>query len=180
MHYTRVPRLSCRALFTLALPAALACLFLSVPACGKKKPPAPPPPAVFVVNVIQRDIPVIHEWVGATDGLVNASIRPQVTGYLIKQNYVEGDIVKKGQVLFEIDPRPFRAALDQAKGNLSQFTAQWENAKATLGRVQAPGRPERPEQEGPGRRDRRGTLGKGAGHRRAGGGGERPDKPWLH
>jgi membrane fusion protein (multidrug efflux system) len=113
----------------------LAFLFLGVPACGKKKPPAPPPPAVEVVSVIQRDIPVIHEWVGATDGLVNASIRPQVTGYLIKQNYVEGDIVKKGQALFEIDPRPFRAALDQAKGNLSQFTAQWENAKATLDRV---------------------------------------------
>ena len=87
------------------------------------------------MSVIQRDIPVIHEWVGSTDGLVNAAIRAQVTGYLIKQNYVEGDIVKKGQVLFEIDPRPFRAALDQAKGTLSQYTAQWENAKATLERV---------------------------------------------
>lgn len=135
MHYTRVPRLSWRALFTRALLAALACLSLSLPSCGKKKQPAPPPPAVFVVNVIQRDVPVIHEWVGSTDGLVNASIRPQVTGYLTRQNYVEGDIVKKGQILFEIDPRPFRAALDQAKGNLSQFTAQWENAKATLDRV---------------------------------------------
>jgi membrane fusion protein, multidrug efflux system len=134
MHDTRVCSLSCRSFFTRAL-LALACLFLIVPACGKKKPPAPHPPAVEVVNVIQRDIPIIHEWVGATDGLVNASIRPQVTGYLIKQNYVEGDIVKKGQVLFEIDPRPFQAALDQAKGNLAQVAAQWENAKANLARV---------------------------------------------
>ena len=87
------------------------------------------------MSVIQRDIPVIHEWVGSTDGLVNATIRAQVTGYLIKQDYTEGDIVKKGQVLFEIDPRPFQAALDQAKGTLAQLEAQYENAKAKLERV---------------------------------------------
>ncbi|MGA2192347.1 MAG: efflux RND transporter periplasmic adaptor subunit [Nitrospirota bacterium] len=115
--------------------AMLVGLLLTLQACEKKKPPAPPPPAVEVVSVIQRDIPVIHEWVGTADGLVNATIRPQVTGYLIRQKYVEGDIVEKGQVLFEIDPRPFQAALDQAKGTLAQFTAQWEDAKANLARV---------------------------------------------
>ena len=60
----------------------------------------------------------MQEWVGTADGLVNATIRAQVTGYLISQNYREGESVRKGQVLFEIDPRPFAAALDQAKGEL--------------------------------------------------------------
>ncbi len=85
--------------------------------------------------MIRRDIPIVHEWVGTADGLVNATIRAQVTGYLIRQEYQEGDLVKKGQVLFEIDPRPFRAALDQAEGVLAQMEALHENARANLARV---------------------------------------------
>ena len=66
--------------------------------------------------MVVKDVPIVREWVGTTDGLVNAKINAQVQGYLIKQNYKEGSEVKKGQVLFEIDPRPFQAALEQAKG----------------------------------------------------------------
>jgi membrane fusion protein, multidrug efflux system len=110
--------------------------FICLCACQKEKTAeAPPPPAVEVVEVIQRDVPIINEWVGSTDGLVNAVIRAQVTGYLIKQEYSEGDLVRKGDVLFEIDPRPFQQILDQAQGTLAQFEAQQENARATLARV---------------------------------------------
>ena len=88
------------------------------------------PPTVEVVDVIQKDVPVFTEWIASTDGSVNATIRAQVQGYLIKQNYKEGDLVRKGQVLFEIDPRPFQAALDQAK-------AAWDQAKAARNRAKA-------------------------------------------
>jgi membrane fusion protein, multidrug efflux system len=111
-------------------------ILLFTGACGKKeKPAAPAPPTVEVVDVIQKDVPIYAEWVGALDGLVNATIRAQVTGYLVKQNYKEGDLVKKGQVLFEIDPRPFQAALDQAKGSLAQAEARHTTAKANLDRI---------------------------------------------
>jgi len=94
-----------------------------------------PAPLVEVTSVIQRDVPIYSEWTASTDGLVNATIRAQVQGYLIKQDYREGDLVKKGQVLFEIDPRTFQAALEQAKGQLSQAQARWENARANLERI---------------------------------------------
>jgi membrane fusion protein (multidrug efflux system) len=114
----------------------LACLSaLNLSACSKEKPSPPQVPEVEVAQVIQKDIPVVHEWVGTADGLVNATIRAQVTGYLIRQDYNEGDLVKKGQVLFEIDPRPFKAALDQAEGILAQMEALYENARANLARV---------------------------------------------
>jgi membrane fusion protein (multidrug efflux system) len=74
--------------------------------------------------VVQQDVPVYSEWVATLDGYVNAEIRPQVSGYIVKQNYKEGSLVRKGQVLFEIDPRPFKAALDRAKGDLAQAQAQ--------------------------------------------------------
>ena len=90
----------------------------------------PPPPDVRVAVVIQQDVPVYSEWVATLDGYVNAEIRPQVSGYIIKQNYTEGSLVRKGQVLFEIDPRPFQAALDRAKGDLAQAQAQL--GKSTL------------------------------------------------
>ena len=108
-------------------------LFLS--ACRKEKAPPPPAPEVEVTRVIQKDVPIVHEWVGTVDGLVNATIRAQVTGYLIRQDYTEGDFVKKGQLLFEIDPRPFQAALDQAQGELARQQAQYANAKANLDRI---------------------------------------------
>ena len=87
-------------------------------------------PEVEVATVEQRDVPVFSEWVATLDGYVNAQIRPQVSGYIIKQDYVEGSVVRKGQVLFEIDPRPFSAALDHAKGDLAQSQAQL--GKSTL------------------------------------------------
>jgi RND family efflux transporter MFP subunit len=91
---------------------------------------ATPMPEVEVATVEQRDVPVYTEWVATLDGYVNAQIRPQVSGYIIKQNYTEGSVVRKGQVLFEIDPRPFMAALDRAKGDLAQAQAQL--GKSTL------------------------------------------------
>jgi len=77
-----------------------------------------------VTPVIQADVPLYHEWIGVLDGLVNARIRAQVTGYLVSQNYKEGDPIKKGDLLFEIDRRPFQATLDQAKGQLAQAEAK--------------------------------------------------------
>jgi len=113
-----------------------ACLALLLAAgCGKEKAQAPPPPTVEVTGVTQKDVQIFTEWVGTADGLVNATIRAQVTGYLMKQNYREGDFVREGQVLFEIDPRTFQAAVDGAKGALAQAEARWATAKANLDRV---------------------------------------------
>src|SRR5258705_346373 len=94
----------------------------------------PPPPMVEVAPVIQKDVPVQGEWVGTLEGYVNAQIQPQVSGYLIRQDYHEGAFVKKGQLLFEIDPRPFQAVLDQAKGQLAQAEAQMANAELNVKR----------------------------------------------
>lgn len=93
-------------------------------------------PDVDVVRVQQEDVPIIHEWIGTFDGLVDAEVRAEVTGYLVKQGYQEGGFVKKGQLLFQIDPRPFQAALDQAKGQLAQAKAQLANAEAVQGRTE--------------------------------------------
>ena len=94
------------------------------------------PPDVEVVQVEQRDVPVFHEWIGTLDGLTNADVRAQVTGYIRRQGYQEGAFVKKGQLLFEIDPRPFQAALDQAQGQLAQAKAMLANAEAVQGRTE--------------------------------------------
>jgi RND family efflux transporter MFP subunit len=94
------------------------------------------PLEVEVVQVEQRDVPIYHEWIGTLDGLVNADVRAQVTGYLMKQAYQEGAFVKQGQLLFQIDPRPFQAALDQAEGQLAQAKALLANAIAVQGRTQ--------------------------------------------
>src|SRR5262245_52106378 len=80
----------------------------------------PPTINVKVVKVVQRDVPVYSEWIGTLDGMVNAEIRAQVSGYLLRQLYREGSFVKRGQILFEIDPRPLQAALDQARGELAR------------------------------------------------------------
>ena len=103
--------------------------------CAKEEKAVPQAPEVEVVDVVQKDVPVYSVWVGTTDGLVNATIRAQVTGYLIEQKYKEGDAVKKDQVLFEIDPRPFRAVLDQTKAELARQQARWDTAKANLKRI---------------------------------------------
>jgi membrane fusion protein (multidrug efflux system) len=92
-------------------------------------------PAVKVTEVIQQDVSVFEEWVGTLDGMVNATINAQVTGYLIKQNYKEGDFVKKDQLLYEIDPRTFQAALAQAKANLAQQQAVLQTNQLALNRI---------------------------------------------
>jgi len=102
---------------------------------AKVKAAAPPPPAVVeVAPVIHKDVPVEGEWVGTLEGYVNAQIQPQVSGYLIRQDYHEGALVRRGQLLFEIDPRPFQAVLDQAKGQLAQAEAQMANAELNVKR----------------------------------------------
>jgi membrane fusion protein (multidrug efflux system) len=87
-------------------------------------------PDVQVVPVQQQDVPIVGEWIGTFDGLVNADVRAQVTGYLLKWGYQEGGLVKKGQLLFQSDPRPFHAVLDQAGGQMAQAKAQLANAEA--------------------------------------------------
>jgi RND family efflux transporter MFP subunit len=110
---------------------AVAAFCILVSGCNRGQATAAVPlPEVGVVAVEQRDVPVYSEWVATLDGYVNAEIRPQVSGYIIKQDYTEGSLVRKGQVLFEIDPRPFVAALDRAKGDLAQAQAQL--GKSTL------------------------------------------------
>jgi len=104
-------------------------------ACGKKKEaPPPPPPTVEVAPVIQRDVPVVSEWIGSLDGFVNAEIRPQIEGYVLKQEYREGFLVHEGDTLFQIDPRQFQATYDQAKAALAQNEATLANAKTTAAR----------------------------------------------
>jgi RND family efflux transporter MFP subunit len=93
------------------------------------------PPDVEVVQVEQKDVPIFAEWIGTLDGLVNADVRAQVTGYLQTQGYHEGAFVKQGQLLFQIDPRPFQAALDQAEGQLAQAKATLANYEAVQGRT---------------------------------------------
>ena len=91
---------------------------------GPKAAPVAPAPEVDVATVIQKDVPIYGEWVATLDGYVNAQIQPQVSGYIIEQNYKEGSFVRKGQTLFRIDPRPFQAILDQAKAQVAQAQAQ--------------------------------------------------------
>ncbi|HMK30711.1 MAG TPA: efflux RND transporter periplasmic adaptor subunit [Terriglobales bacterium] len=111
---------------TLLLPlSALLLLAFALSGCGRSQAAFKlPDPEVLVAPPIQQDVPVHNEWVATLDGYVNAEIRPQVSGYLIRQNYKEGLVVRKGQVLFEIDPRPFQATLDRTRGELAQAEAQ--------------------------------------------------------
>jgi membrane fusion protein (multidrug efflux system) len=102
---------------------------------GEAKPPAAPPD-VEIVSVEQKDVPITREWVATLTGLVNAQIRAQVSGYLVKQLYTNGAYVRKGTPLFQLDPRMFQAAVDQAGGNLEQAKADLEKASAQLGKTQ--------------------------------------------
>jgi len=108
-------------------------LAVSLAACSHKEQ-APPPPEVSVVSVVQRDVPVISEWIGTLDGSVNADIRPKVEGYVLRQPYKDGQFVQAGDLLFEIDPRQFRAALEQAQGGLEQAEAQLARASQDVAR----------------------------------------------
>ena len=122
------------------LSICLVALLVTVPlACKQEAASIAPPsaPEVEVADVAQKDVPIYSEWVGSTDGMVNAVIKAQVNGYLMNRNYVEGTFVKKGQVLFVIDPRKFQAALDQAKG-------EWEKARAQLVKTELDVKRDRP------------------------------------
>lgn len=120
-----------------SLSAWLLCLLaLTLVHCKGETASAPPPPMpqVEVAEVIQKDVPIYSEWVATTDGSVNAVIRAQVTGYLLKRPYTEGSFVKKGVLLFELDPSKFRASLDQAQGELAKAKAQLLKTKQDVER----------------------------------------------
>jgi RND family efflux transporter MFP subunit len=123
----------------IGLMVLLSSAFLTLAACGGVKASAPQskPPEVEVASVVQKDVPIVSEWTATLDGFVNAQIQPRVSGYLTRQLYKEGSYVHKGQALFEIDPRPFEAALHQAKGQLAQ-------ADAGLGKAQQDVKRDRP------------------------------------
>jgi membrane fusion protein (multidrug efflux system) len=96
-----------------------------------------PPTEVEVISVKPTNVPIYSEWIGTTDGMVNAEIKAQVTGYLLRQDFKEGSFVKKGQLLFEIDPRPFQAVIDQANGQVGQFQGQLEQATSQVAQAEA-------------------------------------------
>jgi RND family efflux transporter MFP subunit len=104
--------------------------------CGTKQQAAAPPPLVEFIEVTQKDVPITKDWVATLDGFVNAQIRAQVKGLLVKQNYSNGAFVTKGSSLFEIDPRPFQATLDQARANLEQTKANLQRAQAQFGKTE--------------------------------------------
>lgn len=124
----------------LALAAALACgLFAAgchhAEAHAQTDAAAPaPPPKMQVATAVQRDVPLEGNWIGTLQGYVNAQIQPHVSGYLIRQDYHEGAHVAKNAVLFEIDPRPFQAVLDQAQAQLQQAQAKLEDASLNVKR----------------------------------------------
>jgi membrane fusion protein, multidrug efflux system len=116
-------------------------LFLVLPlaafACSRAKAPAPaPPPKVVVTPAIQRDEPILREWIGTTEGDVNADIRPRVEGYLLRRVFKEGSFVPQGELLFEIDPRQFEAQLQQAEANLEQAKAALAKADLDVSRAE--------------------------------------------
>ena len=128
LHRRQQPR-NCRSahylsLAALFMTAVLPVVFFLAGCGGRAAAPPGAPPEVKVIAVAQRDVPIVSEWVATLDGYVNAQIQPQVTGYIVKQTYKEGSTVHNGDVLFEIDPRPFKALLDQAKAQLAQAEAQ--------------------------------------------------------
>lgn len=115
-------------------------LFVGLLVFGRSSKPAqaaPRPLEVGVMTVQPSNVPIYTEWIGTTDGMVNAEIKAQVTGYLLRQDFKEGSFVKKGQLLFEIDPRPFQAALDQANGQVAQFQGQLEQASSQVPQAEA-------------------------------------------
>jgi len=117
------------------LTVSAALLLLSLLGCSKDKVRAEaPPPEVEITPVVQQDVPLYAECISTLDGFVNAQIQPQVTGYLVKQSYREGTFVHKGEILFEIDPRPFEAALAQSQGQLAQNQAQLEKTNLDVAR----------------------------------------------
>jgi RND family efflux transporter MFP subunit len=101
---------------------------------GSGEPPAPPPPDVLFAPVAERDVAIHSDWVGTIEGYVNAEIRPKVSGYVLSQHYANGTVVKAGQLLFQIDPRQFQAAYDEAVANLGQAKAQLKKTEQDVAR----------------------------------------------
>src|SRR2546422_9974603 len=108
----------------------LICGSLFVGCSRKPAQTAPPPPEVLVTTVAPQDVPRVLERVATLDGFINANINAQVQGYIVSRDYQEGSVVKKGDLLFQIDPRPFEAALAQAKGTLAKDKANQVKADA--------------------------------------------------
>ena len=128
-----------------ALALLLAPLAAPLSGCKEKEQAAPPkPPDVEVVAVEQKDVPIYRDWVGTLEGDVNATISAQVSGYLLSRNYTEGSMVTNGQVLFQIDPAPFQAALDKAKAQVDQSVAQRDKYALDVQAVHARWRPPKP------------------------------------
>jgi len=121
----------------LVIAVAAVAVLLGLARSSKPAQAAPPVLEVGVVQVEQKNVPIYSEWIGTTEGMVNAELKAQVTGYLLRQDYKEGSFVKKGQLLFEIDPRPFQAALDQANGQVAQYQGQVEQASSQITQAEA-------------------------------------------
>lgn len=127
-------------------PALLTVFAILLAGCAKKEVASPPPPEVEITAVTRQTVPLYTEWVATLDSYVNAQIQPQVTGYRTAQKYSEGTAVHKGELLFEIDPKPFDAALRQSKGQLAEAEAQLGKTKLDVAL-------------GQGKRDSTGTVG---------------------
>jgi len=109
---------------------------LGATGCKRAEPPPPPPPEVLVTEVLQKDVPIYAEWVGTTVGFVNAQVMPRVQGYLLKQDYRDGAYVRSGDLLFEIDDRQYKAALDQALGDLATQRANLRKNQLDVAKYQ--------------------------------------------
>jgi membrane fusion protein (multidrug efflux system) len=109
---------------------------LAVSGCNRSQPPPPPPPEVLVTPVVQQDVPLHAQWVGTMDGFVNAQVMPRVQGYLLEQRYRDGSHVTAGQLLFEIDDRPYEAALDKTLGDLAEAQATLRKHQLDVARYQ--------------------------------------------
>src|SRR6476660_2022425 len=120
---------------TIPIISALVLAWLGSSCSRKEAQVAPPPPEVLVTTVVPRDVPVVKEGVATLEGLITANINAQVQGYIISRDYKEGSVVKKGDLLFQIDPRPFQATLDQAKGNLAVAQSNQTKANADVKRA---------------------------------------------
>jgi membrane fusion protein (multidrug efflux system) len=118
--------------------ASLLVLSLGAAACSKSEAakPAPPPPGVVVTSVVQQDQAIHREWIGTTQGDVNAEIRPKVDGYLLRRVYTEGSYVRPGQLLFEIDSRQLQAQMQQAQANLAQAQSNLSKADRDVSRYE--------------------------------------------
>lgn len=134
---TRVPRAISPAArrFSTSLAAVLPAVVAGF-GCSPSQPPPPPPPEVLVTPVVEQDVPLQAEWVGTMEGFVNAQVMPRVQGYLLEQRYQDGSQVTAGQLLFEIDDRPYRAALDKALGDLAEAQATLRKHQLDVARYQ--------------------------------------------